>query len=233
MIQIFKYKSTFVVSEAQSSSATSNVSAKNDDTEDYSGDEDYEGDEGYVKGGYHKVSIGDKFNNRYIVIRKLGWGHFSTVWLCYNKKSKHSSAVPSSATITNSSNHISNDIHVNNTPVFVALKIQKSASHYYEAALDEIELLNFVKQKFLQEDIQKEYRQYLVTSNKTESKHSGDSNYEHSPSITLDISNLPCVVSLSDNFEHMGPNGKHVCMTFEILGENLLSLIKKYQYKGK
>uniref|UniRef100_A0A915LCZ0 non-specific serine/threonine protein kinase n=1 Tax=Meloidogyne javanica TaxID=6303 RepID=A0A915LCZ0_MELJA len=37
----------------------------------------------YRRGGYHPVRIGDVFKNgRYHVIRKLGWGHFSTVWLC-------------------------------------------------------------------------------------------------------------------------------------------------------
>ncbi|KPP63349.1 SRSF protein kinase 3-like [Scleropages formosus] len=35
-------------------------------------------------GGYHPVKIGDLFNGRYHVIRKLGWGHFSTVWLCWD-----------------------------------------------------------------------------------------------------------------------------------------------------
>ena len=37
-----------------------------------------------LAGGYHPVKIGDLFNNRYHVIRKLGWGHFSTVWLCWD-----------------------------------------------------------------------------------------------------------------------------------------------------
>lgn len=32
------------------------------------------------RGGYHPVVIGDVFDNRYRVIRKLGWGHFSTVF---------------------------------------------------------------------------------------------------------------------------------------------------------
>ncbi len=35
-------------------------------------------------GGYHPVKIGDLFHNRYHVVRKLGWGHFSTVWLCWD-----------------------------------------------------------------------------------------------------------------------------------------------------
>jgi len=44
--------------------------------------EDEEDLEDYRPGGYHPVSIGDEFNSsRYVVVRKLGWGHFSTVWL--------------------------------------------------------------------------------------------------------------------------------------------------------
>lgn len=38
----------------------------------------------YVPGGYYPVKIGDLFNGRYHVVRKLGWGHFSTVWLCWD-----------------------------------------------------------------------------------------------------------------------------------------------------
>ena len=35
-----------------------------------------------VTGGYHPVKIGELYNTgRYVVVRKLGWGHFSTVWL--------------------------------------------------------------------------------------------------------------------------------------------------------
>jgi len=37
-----------------------------------------------VPGGYYPVQIGDLFNGRYHVVRKLGWGHFSTVWLCWD-----------------------------------------------------------------------------------------------------------------------------------------------------
>ena len=33
-------------------------------------------------GGYHPVKLGEKFKQgRYVVLKKLGWGHFSTVWL--------------------------------------------------------------------------------------------------------------------------------------------------------
>ncbi|KAJ7376060.1 hypothetical protein OS493_037167 [Desmophyllum pertusum] len=63
--------------------------------------------------GYHPVRVGDLFNNRYSIIRKLGWGHFSTVWLAWDVKERR----------------------------FVALKIVKSASHYTETAIDEMKLL--------------------------------------------------------------------------------------------
>ncbi|KAI8332346.1 kinase-like domain-containing protein [Chlamydoabsidia padenii] len=38
------------------------------------------------------------------------------------------------------------------------------------------------------------------------------------------------VTAIVDHFTVEGPNGQHVCMTFEVLGENLLSLIKRYRY---
>lgn len=36
----------------------------------------------YEAGGYHPVRIGDVYGpgERYTIVRKLGWGHFSTVW---------------------------------------------------------------------------------------------------------------------------------------------------------
>ena len=39
-------------------------------------------------------------------------------------------------------------------------------------------------------------------------------------------------VQLLDSFMHHGPNGKHYVMSFEILGVNLLEIIKRYDYKG-
>ncbi|KAF8201365.1 kinase-like domain-containing protein [Mycena galopus ATCC 62051] len=136
--------------------------------------EDEEDWQEYKLGGYHPVSIGDSFsNNRYLVVRKLGWGHFSTVWLARDEKMQR----------------------------HVALKIAKSAPRYTETAVDEIKLL-----------------QRLVTSSdpNTPVSHPGKSH----------------VISFLDHFRHQGPNGTHVCMVFEVLGENLLGLIKRNQNKG-
>ncbi|XP_021278943.1 serine/threonine-protein kinase spk-1 isoform X2 [Herrania umbratica] len=41
-----------------------------------------------------------------------------------------------------------------------------------------------------------------------------------------------CVVKLLDHFKHSGPNGNHMCMVFEYLGDNLLTLIKYSDYRG-
>jgi len=61
-----------------------------------------------------QVKVGEVYNNNFVVVRKLGWGHFSTVWCAWDRKNKRQ----------------------------VALKVQKSASHYTEAAMDEIDFLN-------------------------------------------------------------------------------------------
>ncbi|CAN8018866.1 unnamed protein product [Ixodes persulcatus] len=83
-----------------------------------SDDDEQEDPKDYCKGGYHPVKIGDLFHSRYHVVRKLGWGHFSTVWLCWDLVGKR----------------------------FVALKVVKSASHYTDTALDEIKLLKAVRE---------------------------------------------------------------------------------------
>ncbi|KAI0657078.1 kinase-like domain-containing protein [Cubamyces menziesii] len=149
--------------------------------------EDEEDWEDYVKGGYHPVHIGDSFSDgRYVVVRKLGWGHFSTVWLAKDTKmNRH-----------------------------VALKIVKSAPRYTETALDEIKLL-----------------QRLITSSTPPLQPTPDNpNPPPSPSVTHP--GRSHVISFLDHFRHKGPNGTHVCMVFEVLGENLLGLIKRHQNKG-
>uniref|UniRef100_A0A1A7YBH9 non-specific serine/threonine protein kinase n=1 Tax=Iconisemion striatum TaxID=60296 RepID=A0A1A7YBH9_9TELE len=82
-----------------------------------SDDDEQEDPNDYCRGGYHHVKIGDLFHGRYHVIRKLGWGHFSTVWLAWDIQEKS----------------------------FVAMKVVKSAEHYTETALDEIKLLKSVR----------------------------------------------------------------------------------------
>lgn len=123
----------------------------------------------YRPGGYHPAFKGEHYkDSRYILVRKLGWGHFSTVWLARD---------------TLAGSH-------------VAIKIVRSDKIYTAAAIDEIKLLKRLR--------------------------NGDANnegYKH-------------ILNLLDNFVHRGPNGNHVVMVFEVLGENLLALIKKYEHKG-
>ena len=64
--------------------SSSNETIEDDDEIYSSEDEEQEDSTDYCKGGYHPVKIGDFFLNRYHVTRKLGWGHFSTVWLCWD-----------------------------------------------------------------------------------------------------------------------------------------------------
>ena len=75
-----------------------------------------EGVEGYRAGGYHPVHVGDELG-AWRVVRKLGWGHFSTVWLGRRREGEGEKGV------------------------HAALKVQKSAEHYRDAARDEVEIL--------------------------------------------------------------------------------------------
>lgn len=49
--------------------------------------EEEEDPEDYKEGGYHPVRVGELYKDgQYRVIRKLGWGHFSTVWLVQDQR---------------------------------------------------------------------------------------------------------------------------------------------------
>jgi len=97
----------------------------------YDGTDDYDETReknAYRNGGYMRVQLGESFpitgdnKGRYRVEKKLGCGHFSTVWLATD-----TSAEPGSSEEQ------------------VALKIQKSAPRYAEAAEDEIKLLTALR----------------------------------------------------------------------------------------
>lgn len=123
-------------------------------------------------------------------MQKLGWGHFSTVWL-------------------------SKDLKYN---TFVAIKIQKSAQHYLEAAYDEVEILQELEKHNYDREWEESVKEYWKDHR---SRIAGGIERDHSQ-----------VVQLLNSFIHHGPNGKHFCMVFEIMGVTLLEIIKRYNYKG-
>ena len=97
--------------------AADGAEAEDAAAEEDESDEDLEDMKDYKKGGYHPVVIGESFSEgRYNVLSKLGWGHFSTVWLAWDHEGARA----------------------------VTLKVQKSATRYSEAARDEVELLRTV-----------------------------------------------------------------------------------------
>ncbi|KAA1092581.1 serine/threonine protein kinase, CMGC group [Puccinia graminis f. sp. tritici] len=118
--------------------------------------------------GYHPVKIGERFHDdRYQVVRKLGEGQFSMVWLAHDQQL---------------------DRHV-------ALKIFKSSKFFTDSAEAEIKLLERVS--------------------RANPAHPG---YGH-------------VAGLLDHFKHQGPNGSHVCLVFEPLGQSLGALIRRHKKK--
>lgn len=134
------------------------------DVEDFESDDsfdavDCENPKDYRLGGFCPIKIDDILNERYKVVYKLGFGHFSTVWLCWDTKSED----------------------------FVAIKIMKSANNYTESALDEIDIL----------------------------KAASKSDY---------------VIKILDHFKHMSPNGIHVCIVTEVLGDNLTTMMNKKSF---
>jgi len=101
---------------------------------------------------------------------------------------------------------------------FLAIKVQKSAEHYTEAAMDEVELLDCVvaERKRCEAQLDANF---------------GAKDKDKIPVVT-NVSHSQRIATLADSFFHNGPNGRHMCMAFRMLGCNLLSVIKAYNYKG-
>ncbi|KJA15913.1 hypothetical protein HYPSUDRAFT_91667 [Hypholoma sublateritium FD-334 SS-4] len=47
----------------------------------------------YEPGGYHPVTAGEVYNQRYQIVRKLGWGFYSVVWLVQDLKDQRLAAM--------------------------------------------------------------------------------------------------------------------------------------------
>ncbi|KAJ6514526.1 kinase-like domain-containing protein [Mycena vulgaris] len=155
-----------------SDAETDNQEIRNVDSEDEISDSGSEDREDHEPGGYHPVRIGESLSgHRYIVVRKLCWDHFYTVWLAWDTKMSRQ----------------------------VALKVSESAGYNITTALEGI--------KFLQR---------LVTIGASIPNHPGKYH----------------VMTFLDHFRHTGPNHSHICTVFEVLGEDLLGLIKQHKKQG-
>jgi len=145
-------------------------------------------------GGYHPVHLGEVLINRYVIVQKLGWGQFSTVWLA-------------------------KDMKYENT--YVALKVQKSAPSYKVAAYDEVEILDVIAKNVKHPEWLPSLSKYHEGHEDEVGKVNGEFTSQHTQ-----------VVQLLNSFMHYGANGDHFIMVFEILGVNLLEIMKRYDYRG-
>lgn len=114
------------------------------------------------------MKVGDLYNGKYHVIRKLGWGHFSTVWLAWDIQYDNYFSIFSVYTVVFWGLRLNLAVDDRGVlaqhpvlPVnrccrlcgcrvkrFVAMKVVKSAEHYTETAVDEIKLLRSVRRLF-------------------------------------------------------------------------------------
>ncbi len=165
------------------------------------------------RGGYHPAKVGETFKSgRYRALCRLGSGHFSTVWLCfdnvesrdgnpYRYTSHANNARPASSQLEPKNRDDDEAVSGKNGEStramrgrVVALKIQKSAPGYTDAANDEIRILDSIRK--------------------------------------ADDRGIQPVVRLLDHFDHYGVNGRHVCLVFDVMGGSLLHLIKRFNFGG-
>lgn len=125
-----------------------------------------------------------------------------------------------------------------------AMKVVKSAAHYTEAARDEITLLSQIAERDPGQACAEGFGlgikrrpacvAWWVRIMGTSSRHKLRVHLRH---VSADVQTLmpsfpPAAEDrhyccrMIDWFEHAGPHGRHVCMVFEVLGDNLLTLIR-------
>ena len=138
-----------------------------------------EGKDAYRPGGFHPVFIGDVYNERYKVLRKIGYGQYSTVWLVKDLTLGYIRwNAGFDAQLTSYRDESEQQ--------YKALKIL-SADSYGEKEESVFE------------------REILTHLREADRTHAG----------------YTFICHLEDNFEQQGPNGRHVCLVFELMGETL------------
>ncbi|KAF3481876.1 serine protein kinase Sky1 [Arthroderma uncinatum] len=118
----------------------------------------------YRPGGYHPARLGDMFDGKYQVVKKLGYGEYSTVWLAHDTK----------------------------TDDVVALKVLQAEFSKAEKKNFEVEILRFMKND--------------------SSTHPGKRH----------------ILGISDDFQHHGPNGNHICLVHEATGPDLARFQRRF-----
>ncbi len=96
-----------------------------------------------------------------------------------------------------------------------ALKIIRSHKKYLESAYDEEAICKVIAENYQQAAWAKSVKQYM----------------NQPTQIAITREHTHCL-QMFDWFNHHGLHGKHFTMSFEVLGKNLLSMVKKYDYRG-
>ena len=109
---------------------------------------------------------------------------------------------------------LSLDVKYNN---YVSIKIQKSSQQYIDLAYDEIEILNEIDKHNNDKKWVESLKEYWK---------------DEPEKIKVVLRDHTHIRQLLNSFIYHGQNGKHFCMVYEIMGINLLEIIKKYNYNG-
>jgi hypothetical protein len=77
----YNSNSKYIIPEKESGSDSEESSSNSEDG-------DVEELDDYHVDGYHPAHVGEVIDSKYIILKKLGWGHFSTVWLAFKLSDK-------------------------------------------------------------------------------------------------------------------------------------------------
>ena len=78
----YNHNSKYLVARDRTNGSSSKSSSSSEEDGDVEEIEDYHPD------GYHPCHVGEIIDSKYVILKKLGWGHFSTVWLAFKLSDK-------------------------------------------------------------------------------------------------------------------------------------------------
>lgn len=189
-------------------------------TDEYEDIEDSEELEEYCTDGFHPVILGERLKQgKYIVLRKLGWGHFSTVWLVIEwqtgefravkiHKGKYSHKMQEELEIFEQL-QTPQDLCVNKDPESTIKNTSKQDNKSKDKILDSVndkldKTVNYLSSE-----------QNTSPNSVTPESKALLAKYDQGKSYLLDA---------LDHFDHFGTCGNHKCIVYDVVGPSLLQV---------
>lgn len=186
-------------------------------------------DDNNQEGGYMPCIAGDVLGERYVLVRELGRGESSVVWLAKEARPLMQHATSSGRADTTSPSGRSTGSAGSSATRFFALKVFRCEPRLRDSMAYEHRLMAFVTRRLT--DAAMRAAGGSVLDNSTDSFPARGSPSRHS-AASGDVDPDIGVCCLRDHFTQMGPHGEHPCLAFDVLGPPVDWVMERFGFEG-